>query len=95
MVKANYTVIIKGQLRYKKTVEYVVKSTARWIRNIDENSKYDVQLFAGLFVKIKWVGNKLNMREIDTLMNNIRRNSPILFRVSKTSIDVQYSEKGV
>lgn len=94
MIKANYAMIIRGQLRYKKTSEQVVKSTARWIRIIDQNSKYEMQFFGGLFVKITWFGDSIDMNRIDTLMNSIRRNSPILFLVSEMSIDVKYSEKG-
>ncbi len=94
MVRANYKVIIRGQLRHQKTLDQVVKTTGRWIRFIDDKSEYNIDSFAGLFVIISWFGSKIDIRRIDTMMNNIRRNSPFLFLVSEVTIFVEYLEKG-
>lgn len=95
MVQANYKVIFNGQLRQRKTLEEVVRSTGRWIKFIDKNSKYDIVFFAGLFVKITWYGDEIDFMRVDTMMYYIRKDSPSLFLVSETSINIKYSEKGV
>jgi len=94
MILAKYSVSINGQLRKYKTPEEVIINTGRWIKIIDENAEFEINFFAGLFVKIRWFGNELDIRKIDTMMERVRRNMPMIFSVSRVNIEIYYFETG-
>lgn len=95
MTLSFYTVFISGQLRFKKSADQIVEASGRWIRYIDKNSKYEIEHFAGLFVKIRWIGESIDIRNIDLMMKNISRNVETLFVASRVTVVIKHEESGV